>query len=144
MPSCPASVVACERLSGTRSGPLPGGILTSPSLVYCFDIDGTLCTNTGGDYNSAQPFPHRVKHVNDLYAAGHTIKLFTARGSSTGIDWSDFTRDQLNQWGVKYHELILGKPHADVFIDDKAISSEDYSWSHASSEFNSRANRGLE
>ena len=22
--------------------------------------------------------------------------------------------------GCKYHELIMGKPHADMFIDDKA------------------------
>ena len=27
---------------------------------------------------------------------------------------------QLKDWGCKYHELIMGKPHADYFIDDKA------------------------
>ena len=36
------------------------------------------------------------------------------------------TEAQLKMWGCKYHELIMGKPHADIFIDDKAMNSEDY------------------
>ena len=24
--------------------------------VYCFDIDGTICTNTDGDYEKAKPY----------------------------------------------------------------------------------------
>ena len=36
------------------------------------------------------------------------------------------TKCQLDIWGYKYHELIMGKPHADIFIDDKAMNSEDY------------------
>ena len=97
-------------------------------LVYCFDIDGTICSNTNGAYLEAEPFPDRIAHLNALYAAGHVIKLFTARGSTTGLDWADVTARQLADWGVNYHELILGKPHADLFIDDKAICSEHYTW----------------
>ena len=48
------------------------------------------------------------------------IILFTARGAATGIDWKELTKKQLKDWNVKHHELIFGKPHADVFIDDKA------------------------
>ena len=33
---------------------------------------------------------------------------------------------QLDIWGCKYHELIMGKPHADLFIDDKAMNDEDF------------------
>jgi hypothetical protein len=29
---------------------------------------------------------------------------------------------QLDAWGVKYHELRLGKPVYDLFIDDKAMN----------------------
>ena len=36
----------------------------------------------------------------------------------------EITKDQLRAWGVKHHELIMGKPHYDIFIDDKAINSE--------------------
>ena len=32
----------------------------------------------------------------------------------------ELTDKQLKEWGCKYHELIMGKPHADYFIDDKA------------------------
>jgi len=97
-------------------------------MTYCFDIDGTICTDTQGDYKSAQPFPSRIKHVNELYEAGHTIKLFTARGSTTGINWHRITEEQLAEWGVQYHNLIMGKPFADFFIDDKAIQSDAYPW----------------
>lgn len=90
--------------------------------IYCFDIDGTICTNTDGAYERAEPWPHRISEINTLYEQGQVIKMFTARGSSTGIDWRELTERQLSLWGVKYHELILGKPHADIFIDDKGIN----------------------
>jgi len=32
------------------------------------------------------------------------------------------TENQLKIWGVKYHELIFGKPSFDVVIDDKSIN----------------------
>ena len=90
-------------------------------MIYCVDIDGTLCTNTNGDYAQAQPHPPIIAHVNALYRAGHQIILHTARGSTTGIDWRVATEQQLRGWGVQYHELRFGKPNADIFIDDKAI-----------------------
>jgi len=96
--------------------------------TYCFDIDGTICTDTNGDYASAKPFELRIAHVNALHGAGNTISFFTARGSTTGIDWRALTEEQLVNWGVNYHSLIMGKPHADLFIDDKAIRADDYSW----------------
>lgn len=91
-------------------------------MIYCFDIDGTLCTNTNGDYKSAQPFAGRIAKVNALHEAGHTIYLQTARGSTTGIDWRDVTELQMKQWGVRYHLLFLGKPTADIYVDDRAVS----------------------
>lgn len=97
-------------------------------LTYCFDIDGTLCTNTEGQYALAEPFRERIAHVNGLYEHGHVIKLFTARGSTTGINWRSLTEQQLTLWGVSYHELIMGKPFADVFVDDKAWHVDAYGW----------------
>lgn len=92
-------------------------------MIYCFDLDGTLCTNTDGDYVNAIPIIQRINLVNKLYNEGHIIKIDTARGSTTGIDWRDFTINQLKTWGVLYHEIRLGvKLHADLFIDDKGIS----------------------
>ena len=38
----------------------------------------------------------------------------------------DLTTDQLDEWGCKYNELNMGKPHADLFIDDKGINSDTF------------------
>ena len=93
---------------------------------YCFDLDGTLCTNTEGEYESAIPFPERISKVNALYEAGSNILIYTARGTVTGIDWRPLTEKQLAEWGVKYHELRLGKPFADIYIDDRAMNDGDF------------------
>ena len=93
------------------------------SLTYCFDLDGTLCSNTNGEYDKATPIISRINKVNMLYNDGHIIKIETARGSTTKIDWYDLTKNQLRTWGVLFHELRVGmKVHADLFIDDKAIN----------------------
>ena len=38
------------------------------------------------------------------------------------MEWRELTEKQMRSWGVKHHELHLGKPYADLFIDDKAIN----------------------
>lgn len=98
-----------------------------PKMIkYCFDIDGTLCTNTDGDYEQAQPFFDAINDVNRLFDSGHDIFLYTARGTTTGIDWRGVTEKQLAGWGVRYHQLFLGKPTADIYIDDKARNAADW------------------
>jgi hypothetical protein len=67
-----------------------------------------------------------IKEVNNLFEEGHTIYLYTARGSTTGIDWKEATQRQLAVWGVKYHKLFLGKPSADVYVDDRSMSTRDW------------------
>lgn len=95
-------------------------------MTYCFDIDGTLCTNTEGDYEHARPLPDVITRVNALHAAGHTVLLQTARGATTGIDWRLITEKQMRDWGVHYHRLYFGKPTADLYVDDKAINVRDW------------------
>jgi hypothetical protein len=68
----------------------------------------------------------RIAIINSLYDKGDKIIYFTARGSASGLDWREFTEKQLKEWGAKYHELRFGKPNADVFIDDKGITADDY------------------
>ena len=98
-------------------------------MKYCFDIDGTLCHTPNNelgkpDYVNAKPFPFMVGQVNRLYDEGNYIIMQTARGKSSGIDWTDYTKEQLDKWGYKYHELfpMFCKPTADLFIDDKGIN----------------------
>jgi glycerol-3-phosphate cytidylyltransferase len=102
-------------------------------MRYCFDIDGTLCYTPNNelgkpDYVNAKPIPFMVEQVNRLYDEGNYIIMQTARGKGSGIDWTDFTKEQLDKWGYKYHELfpMFCKPTADIFIDDKGINAEDW------------------
>ena len=99
--------------------------------TFCFDLDGTLCTNTWGDYESARPFPWAIERVNALARAGHRILVFTARGGTTGIDWRERTEAQLRAWGVRYDELIFGKPTADVYVDDRTVHVDAWRYGEA-------------
>lgn len=93
-------------------------------MTYCFDIDGTICSNTNGQYHQAQPIYERIKLINKLYDEGNEIIFFTARGTTTKIDWKELTEKQLKEWNVNFHRLIFGKPDADIFIDDKGTSDK--------------------
>ena len=95
-------------------------------MIYCFDLDGTLCTITHGDYEIARPLNDRIRHVNKLFEQGHTIIIFTARGATSNISWLALTEKQLQAWGVQYHELIMGKPGADIYVDDKGIHPDHF------------------
>lgn len=89
---------------------------------FVFDIDGVIAGFRAGlDYDSAPPMEEMVRIINRLYDLGNTIVLFTARGYVTGIDWRSTTEAQMQRWGLKYHELLFGKPNADYYIDDKML-----------------------
>tara|TARA_R100000664_G_C2669904_1_gene82385 strand:+ start:293 stop:586 length:294 start_codon:yes stop_codon:yes gene_type:complete len=96
-------------------------------MIVYIDIDETIA-NTPDDrnYSMSTPIKENIAKANKFYDEGHTVVYWTARGSGTGIDWYDITKDQLIQWGAKHHDLKLGKPMYDLFIDDKAINSEDW------------------
>ena len=96
-------------------------------MTYCFDLDGTLCITSEGNYVEAQPIEKRIQVVNKLYEDGHYIIIDTARGKTTGIDWTNLTVAQLKSWGVKYNELIVGKkPYYDILIDDKCVNDSSF------------------
>ena len=103
-------------------------------MTYVFDIDGTICSFTDGDYSKASPLKNRIAKINSLYEKGNTIIFFTARGMGrTNNDrflahelFYDLTSKQLESWGVKYNQLFLGKPSGDFYIDDKGIKDEDF------------------
>ena len=94
-------------------------------MIIYIDIDETICLSPEDrDYSKASPITDNIKKANQLYDEGNRIVYWTARGSGTGIDWREVTENQFKEWGVKYHELELGKPIYDLFIDDKALNTE--------------------
>jgi histidinol phosphatase-like enzyme len=96
-------------------------------MIIYVDIDETICEYPDKRmYELAVPIKQNIEKLNRLYDDGNTIVYWTARGTVTGLDFTDLTNRQLNEWGAKHHEIKLGKPHYDVFICDKAINSVDF------------------
>ena len=95
-------------------------------MIIYVDIDDTICyyeNDNKLNYDKAIPYNNRIEKINKLYEEGNTIIYWTARGSKTGINWFNITLKQLNLWKCKFHELRMGKPYYDLFIDDKNINS---------------------
>jgi len=95
-------------------------------MKYIVDIDNTICFSINSDYPNCIPITERIKYLNKLYEEGHEIHYWTARGANSGKDWKELTINQLNDWGVKRYSVSFGKPAYDIWIDDKAINSEDF------------------
>lgn len=108
--------------------------------VFVFDIDDTIITRPVGlnhlgldKYNHCTPMVDNIKIVNDLYDSGHEIILYTARGMfvlNGNVEHVydalyDLTIQQLKDFNVKYHKLLLGKLYYDYWVDDKAINVND-------------------
>jgi len=95
-------------------------------LKIYVDIDGTICETKDKDYANAVPIPENIAKINKLHDEGHYIFYWTARGSSSGIDWADITERQLRDWGCRYSMLSNHKkPSFDILIDDRAKRIEE-------------------
>lgn len=103
-------------------------------MTFVFDIDGTICTITNGDYSLAEPLRDRIEYINKLYLEGNIIIFHTARGMGRSDNsqvfadrkFKKFTQKQLDNWGVKYHKLFMGKPSGDIYVDDKGEKDENF------------------
>ena len=98
-------------------------------IIFCFDLDNVICETKKNDYNSSKPNKKAIKLINNLYTQGHYIKVFTARymgrnnqnQKKARLQGLNLTSKQLTNWKILYHELIMGKPSYDIFVDDKAF-----------------------
>lgn len=101
--------------------------------VALVDIDETICYYEDPEnrrYNLSIPIQENIDKINKLYDEGWKIVYWTARGSVSKKDYTDYTREQLTEWGCKFHDLVTGmgpnpKPHFDLVIDDKAKRIEE-------------------
>lgn len=104
--------------------------------ILCFDLDNVICTTTKNNYSKSRPKKKIIKFINGLYNSEYYIKIFTSRfmgRSNENIKLArkkgeSLTKKQLKNWKLKYHELIMGKPSYDYFVDDKAIGFKN-TWS---------------
>jgi len=91
-------------------------------MKYYIDLDNTLCFTEKSDYENSVPILERIRYVNELKKQGNHITIWTARGRRTGIDHRELTLKQLKEWNVEYHDLLMGKPDYDIYIDDKSFN----------------------
>jgi len=95
---------------------------------YFIDLDNTLCkmNNSSFDYKECIPIIERIEFVNRLKDEGNHITIWTARGANSGINHEKLTLSQLNEWNIHYDELLINKPHYDIYLDDKSYNIDDY------------------
>ena len=104
--------------------------------IIAFDLDDVLCTRTSNEgdvekYKSCLPNINMIYILNKCYEEGYKIIIYTARGMSVNkgnlhniySSLYELTKFQLDKWGVKYHQLVMGKLHFDLLIDDKVVNS---------------------
>lgn len=88
-------------------------------MQLIIDMDGTICSEER-TYSRclATPKPGAIESVNALYDAGHTIIIYSAR---TWMEY-EMTTAWLKDHGIRYHQLFMGKPVGDMWIDDRAFA----------------------
>ena len=107
-------------------------------LRICLDIDNTInfCKGPNEEYGNETIQPGALQALRRWKAAGHYIILQTARHMRTcdGNVGKVLAKQGLRllKWlednNVPYDEIWWSKPHADLFIDDKAIMHTPGKW----------------
>ena len=99
-----------------------------------FDVDDTILTTVNRDYANSQPKAEVVEGLRELKKAGWYIILQTARGMGRSGGDIDSVREQVTheitsfceKFDVPYDMLLLGKPWAAYYVDDKAMRPEEF------------------
>ena len=97
-------------------------------MQIIIDLDGTICTEEKMFSRSlAKPIDGAIENINKLYQDGHIIIIYTAR------TWMEFemTTAWLKMNNINYHQLMMGKPIGDLWIDDRALNFNN-NWDHIS------------
>ena len=95
----------------------------SKPISIMVDLDGVVSTEERVfDRPLAKPIPGAREALRELKDAGHTIVIYTARG------WAEYnvTKHWLDQHGMVYDAIQMGKPIAHVWIDDRAITFQNW------------------
>lgn len=93
-----------------------------------FDIDNTICITKRSSYSNSVPKTKIIKVINELFKKNYYIKIFTSRYMGRNNDniskankmGYQKTFNQLKRWKIKFNKLIMSKPSADIYIDDKS------------------------
>ncbi len=94
--------------------------------TFFIDIDGTIIR-----WRDEQPIESAVKAINAWYDEGHRIVITTYRGNriSDGPDCrfsEENTVKELEQIGLKYHDILFDCPSPRIVINDGGSGAIDH------------------
>jgi len=98
------------------------------------DVDDTILTTQNRDYANSKPIAPVIEKMLEAKLMGWKIVLHTARGMGRSNGQIDLVKDEVIEevasfcakWNVPYDEIIVGKPWAAMYVDDKAITPKDF------------------
>jgi len=106
-------------------------------MQLIIDLDGTICTEEKTFSRAlAKPLEGAVEKINRLFELGHTIIIYTAR---TWMEY-EMTAHWLQKHEIKYHQLMMGKPIGDYWIDDRALHFN--GWDNIFNKLNNETQKG--
>lgn len=102
--------------------------------TLCVDVDDTICFTQNRDYERSVPNEPVIKKLREAREAGYTIILHTARGqgrsnnniSAVADEVMDEIESFCHRFDVPYDMIVIGKPLADAYIDDKAMRPDEF------------------
>lgn len=101
-----------------------------------FDLDDTICRTQNRDYVNSSEISAVVskmremrKTLPDVEIIVHTSRgMASCNGDATAAE--EKNRPTIEKWlsehGIQVDGVIFGKPLADLYVDDKAMTAEDY------------------
>ncbi len=90
-------------------------------ITLSIDIDGVVATiREDLDYALAEPIPGAREALQQFKAEGYFLILHTARH----INKLRATQDWLRRHEIPFDHLVMGKPTARYYIDDRALRFE--------------------
>jgi capsule biosynthesis phosphatase len=101
--------------------------------IVC-DVDDTILFTTNRDYNNSIPYEPVCQKLREAKKLGWRIVLHTARGIGRSGGNIDLVRSEVeteivtfcNKYNVPFDELVLGKPWARYYVDDKALRPDEF------------------
>jgi hydroxymethylpyrimidine pyrophosphatase-like HAD family hydrolase len=93
--------------------------------LICIDFDKTLTHSDQDEWKPAikqEPWTEMIEAVREAYTNGKKIVIWTAR------QWNEAS--QVKGWliahEVPHHGLMCGKGGAEKYVDDKAVTPEEF------------------
>ena len=104
------------------------------SRTMVVDVDDTILTTVNRDYANSKPIVEVVSKLREAKSNGWTILLHTARGMGRSNGKIELVQEEVvneitsfcSKWDVPYDEIIVGKPWAAMYVDDKALRPDEF------------------